>query len=95
VRIAVDGSSCPSVLDAGLPIVDDEQAPRPDETHHIIRQAYEQASIAIGSHGPKPLSYGLVRDASVDRTFWSTPIRWPRPVTHCRPTLVGANPDRE
>ena len=61
MSIAVDGSSCPSVLDTRLLIVDDEHARRPDEIHHVILQAYEQASIAIGSHGHTPLSYGLVR----------------------------------
>ena len=69
MRIAVDGSSCPSVLDAGLPSIDYEHARHPDEAHHIIRQACEQAPIAIGSHGPELLSYELVRTALLDPRF--------------------------
>jgi cytochrome P450 len=69
VAIAVDGSSCPSVFDAGLPTIDYEHARDPNEAHDIIRRAREQAPIAIGPHGPEMLSYELVRTVLRDPRF--------------------------
>lgn len=59
----------PSVFDAGLPTVDYENALNPDEAHVKLRQAREQAPIALGSHGPELLTYELVHDALRDRRF--------------------------
>jgi cytochrome P450 len=73
VAIAVDGSTCPSVFNAGLPTIDYQHAQHPDEAHDIIRRAYEQASIAIGPHGPELLSYELVRTVLRDPRFQVPP----------------------
>ena len=59
----------PSVLDAGLPVIDYEGAQHPDEAHEIIRRAREQAPIAIGPHGPELLTYDLVRSVLRDPRF--------------------------
>ncbi|GAA4291424.1 hypothetical protein GCM10023161_37630 [Mycobacterium paraffinicum] len=57
----VDASTCPSVLDAGLPTIDYEHCLSPDEAHLILREARRRAPIAIGPHGPELLTYELVR----------------------------------
>src|SRR5271167_586598 len=61
MTVTVDGSSCPSVFDAGLPTLSYEHAQHPDEAHAIISQAREKAPIAIGPYGPELLTYDLVR----------------------------------
>lgn len=62
-------SSGPSVFDAGLPTIDYEHAQHPDEAHAIIREAREQAPIAIGPYGPELLTYHLVHTALRDPRF--------------------------
>ncbi len=69
MTIAIDRSSYPSVFDAGLPEIDYEHCQSPDEAHTIIRQARQQASIAIGPHGPELLTYELVHAALRDPRF--------------------------
>jgi cytochrome P450 len=56
-------------LTPGLPIIDYEQAPSPDEAHDIISQARRQAPIALGPHGPEVLTYDLVRAVLRDPRF--------------------------
>ncbi|WP_082966845.1 cytochrome P450 [Mycobacterium sp. 852002-51163_SCH5372311] len=65
----VDGSTCPSVFDAGLPTLHYEHAQHPDEAHAIISQAREKSPIAIGSYGPELLTYELVRTVLRDPRF--------------------------
>ena len=69
MTITVDASICPSVFDAGLPTIDYEHCQSLDEAHTIIRQARQQASIAIGPHGPELLTYELVRTVLRDPRF--------------------------
>lgn len=66
---AVNGSSRPNILEAGLPTIDYEHAQHPDEAHAIIRRAREKAPIAIGPHGPELLTYELVRTVLRDPRF--------------------------
>ena len=51
--------SSPSVLDAALPTIDYEHVQDPEDAHRLIRQAREQAPIALGPHGPEVLTYEL------------------------------------
>ena len=69
MTVTVDGSSCPSVFDAGLPTINYEYAQHPDEAHAIISEAREKAPIAIGPYGPELLTYDLVRTALRDPRF--------------------------
>lgn len=69
MTITIDASTCPSVFDAGLPTIDYEHCQSLDEAHTIIRQARQQASIAIGPHGPELLTYELVRTVLRDPRF--------------------------
>ena len=64
-----------SVFDAGLPTIAYHDA-KPDDAHRIIRQARQQAPIALGPFGPEVLTYDLVR----------TVLRDPR---FCSPTGIG------
>lgn len=59
--ITVPRSTCPNVFDAGLPSIASNQIHNSDEAHGIIRQARQQAPIAMGPYGPEVLSYELVR----------------------------------
>ena len=52
-----------------LPTIGYEDAASPDETHRRIREAREQAPIAVGPHGPEVLSYDLVRTVLRDERF--------------------------
>ncbi|UMB69084.1 cytochrome P450 [Mycobacterium paraterrae] len=61
--------SCPSVFDAGLPILTYEQLTDPAEAHRLIARARERAPIAIGAHGPEILSYDLVHSVLRDPRF--------------------------
>lgn len=58
-----------TVFDAGLPVIDYDQAQHLDEAHDIIRGARAQAPIAIGPRGPEILSYELVRTVLRDPRF--------------------------
>ena len=49
----------PSVFDAGLPTIAYEDGQNPDDAHRLIRQARQQAPIALGPHGPQLLTYDL------------------------------------
>jgi cytochrome P450 len=59
---------CPSVFDAGLPVIAYVDA-QPDEAHEIIRRARRQAPIALGPYGPEILAYDLVHTALRDSRF--------------------------
>ena len=69
MTITVDRSNCPSVFDAGLPVIDYKHAQHPDQAHDAIRAARRQAPIAIGPHGPELLTYDLVRATLRDPRF--------------------------
>ena len=69
MTITIDGLSCPSVFDAGLPEIDYEHCQSPDEAHEIISEARRQAPLAIGPHGPEVLTYELVRSVLRDARF--------------------------
>ncbi|KZS62413.1 cytochrome [Mycobacterium kansasii] len=60
---------CPSVFEADLPSLAYRDARSPEEAHHLIRQAREQAPIAMGLLGPEILSYELVRSVLIDSRF--------------------------
>ena len=59
----------PNILDAALPTVDYEHVQDPEDAHRLIRQAREQAPIALGPHGPEVLTYDLVRTLLRDDRF--------------------------
>ena len=59
----------PSVFDAGLPTIAYEDGQNPDDAHRLIRQARQQAPIALGPHGPQVLTYDLVRTVLRDPRF--------------------------
>jgi hypothetical protein len=69
MTLTVDGSSCPSVFDAGLPTINYEHAQHPDEAHTIISQARKKTPIAIRQYGPELLTYDLVRTVLRDTRF--------------------------
>jgi cytochrome P450 len=69
MTITIDRPICPSVFDADLPEIDYEHCQSPNEAHKIIRQARQQAPIAIGPHGPELLTYELVRSVLRDPRF--------------------------
>src|ERR1700757_3719686 len=56
-------------IDAGLPEIAYDHTDTPEEAHEILRQAREQAPIAIGPHGPEVLGYELVRTVLRDPRF--------------------------
>jgi cytochrome P450 len=60
---------CPSVFDAGLPILTYEHLNDPAEAHGLIARARDRAPIAIGTHGPEILGYHLVHDVLRDPRF--------------------------
>ncbi|WP_068182255.1 cytochrome P450 [Mycobacterium sp. UM_CSW] len=69
MTVTVDGSSCPSVFDAGLPTIDYQHAQHPDDAHAIISAARTKAPIAIGPYGPELLTYELVHTVLRDSRF--------------------------
>lgn len=69
MTMTVDRSRYPSVFDVELPTIDYTHADNPDEAHAIVRQAREQAPIAIGPHGPELLTYDLVHAVLRDPRF--------------------------
>jgi cytochrome P450 len=69
MTIEMELTGSPSVFDADLPSIDYENAEDPEEAHEIIRQARQQAPIALGPHGPELLTYDLVRTALRDSRF--------------------------
>lgn len=62
-------SGCPSVFEAGLPVIAYDHLTDPDEAHRIIDEARELSPIAVGPHGPEVLSYELVRTVLRDSRF--------------------------
>lgn len=62
-------SGCPSVFEAGLPVIAYDHLTDPDEAHRIIDGARELSPIAVGPHGPEVLSYELVRTVLRDGRF--------------------------
>lgn len=62
-------SGCPSVFEAGLPVIAYDHLTDPDEAHRILAEARGQAPIAVGPHGPEALSYELVRTVLGDSRF--------------------------
>ncbi|MGV7852725.1 cytochrome P450, partial [Mycobacterium kansasii] len=56
-------------FEADLPSLAYRDARSPEEAHHLIRQAREQAPIAMGLLGPEILSYELVRSVLIDSRF--------------------------
>lgn len=58
-----------SVFDADLPSLSYDHLDDPDQAHHAIAVAREQAPIAMGPHGPEILSYELVRTVLRDPRF--------------------------
>ncbi|MFZ1175064.1 MAG: cytochrome P450, partial [Mycobacterium sp.] len=59
----------PNVFDIAWPTFAYQDALDPDTAHKIIRQAQQQAPIALGTYGPELLSYDLVRTALRDARF--------------------------
>ena len=68
ITMTVDTPS-PSVFDLALPTIAYPDARNPDECHHIIGLARQQAPIALGPYGPEVLSYDLVRTVLRDPRF--------------------------
>ena len=62
-------SGMPSVFDAALPTIDYAGAQSPDEAQAVIREAREQAPIAMGPHGPEVLTYDLAHEVLRDPRF--------------------------
>lgn len=62
-------SRYPDVFDAGLPRLDYWSTVDPVEAHRLIREARDQAPIALGPHGPEILAYPLVRSVIRDSRF--------------------------
>lgn len=62
-------STFPSVFDAELPSLTYGDTPNPEDAHRRIRQARQQAPIALGPHGPELLTYDLVRTVLRDSRF--------------------------
>lgn len=62
-------ASYPNIFDAGLPTLDYYDLADPEEVHHQIAQAREQAPIMLGPHGPECLTYELVRTMLRDDRF--------------------------
>ena len=69
MTVDTDRSGSPSVFDAGLPTIAYEDGQNPDDAHRLIRQARQQAPIAVGPHGPQVLTYDLVRTVLRDPRF--------------------------
>lgn len=69
MTVDTDRWGSPSVFDAGLPTIAYEDGQNPDDAHRLIRQARQQAPIALGPHGPQLLTYDLVRTVLRDPRF--------------------------
>jgi cytochrome P450 len=67
--MTIPQTACPSVFDAGLPVIAYDHLTDPDEAHRIIDDARELSPIAIGPHGPEVLSYELARMVLRDNRF--------------------------
>jgi cytochrome P450 len=63
----------PTIFDISWPNFAYQDSTDPDEAHHIIRQAHQQAPIALGPYGPEVLDYDLVRTVLRDSRFAMPP----------------------
>jgi cytochrome P450 len=72
-RLIVDAMTIdahtPNLFDITWPTFVYQETQDPDEAHRIIRQAHQQAPIALGPYGPEVLSYDLVRTLLRDSRF--------------------------
>jgi cytochrome P450 len=59
----------PNLFDITWPTFVYQETQDPDEAHRIIRQAHQQAPIALGPYGPEVLGYDLVRTLLRDSRF--------------------------
>jgi cytochrome P450 len=59
----------PNIFDITWPTFVYQETQDPDEAHRIIRQAHQQAPIALGPYGPEVLGYDLVRTLLRDSRF--------------------------
>ena len=59
----------PSVFDVAWPAIGYHDSRDPDEAHRLIRQARQQAPIALGPYGPEVLTRDLVRTVLRDSRF--------------------------
>ena len=73
MTIELDRPRSPSVFDAGLPSFDYTLEDDPEKAHAIIRNAREQAPIALGPYGPELLTYELVHAVLRDPRFHTPP----------------------
>lgn len=69
--MSVDNLSArlPQVFEAGLPTLDYWKTVDPGEAHRLIREARDQAPVALGPHGPEILAYPLVHSVIRDARF--------------------------
>lgn len=65
----VQASTCPNVVDAGLPSIAYDHLTDREEAHRIVAAARQQAPIAMGPHAPEVLTYELVRTVLRDARF--------------------------
>src|SRR5277367_4495116 len=59
----------PNIFERTWPTFTYQETQDPEEAHRIIRQAHQQAPIALGPYGPEVLSYDLVRTVLRDSRF--------------------------
>src|SRR5271156_2991087 len=59
----------PNIFDIAWPSFTYQETQDPEEAPRIIRQARQQAPIALGPYGPEVLSYDLVRTLLRDSRF--------------------------
>jgi cytochrome P450 len=59
----------PNLFDVTWPTFAYQETQDPAEAHRIIKQAHQQAPIALGPYGPEVLSYDLVRTLLRDSRF--------------------------
>ncbi|MBX7434807.1 cytochrome P450 [Mycobacterium sp. Y57] len=62
-------NACPSVFEAGLPMLAYDHLDDPWEAHRLIAGARARGPIAMGPHGPEVLTYELVRTVLHDKRF--------------------------
>ena len=58
-----------NIFERTWPAVLYQETQDPEEAHRIIRQAHQQAPIAVGPYGPEALDYDLVRSLLRDSRF--------------------------
>lgn len=60
---------CPSVFDAGLPLLSYHEFTAPGDAHRALAEARAESPIALGPYGPEILTYDLVRSVLRDNRF--------------------------